>query len=97
MRRFKKNRNSVEFEYEYENGDVVKLKYLESTTKMIDEAVEKSAVKEQLDYTKDVLQECLVGDSAHIERMIEELYEGGNLYDFKVSLDEELGKLKKKR
>ncbi len=97
MKRFRKNRNFIEFEYEFEDGEVAKFKYLEPTTKMIDEGIDKKETKEQLDYIKNTLQECLVGDSEKKERMIEELYEDGNLYDFKGELDEAVGKLKKKR
>ena len=95
MKKFKLNRKSVVFEYEFENGETVELKYMEPTTEQIDGSF-KDNVEEKLSYTKEVLRECLSGDEKDIKRVIKEQIKYGNIYEFKSQLDEELGKLKKK-
>ena len=99
MKKFKANRKSVKFEYEFLDGTVEKVEYLEPTTNQIDRAMafdDDNDVSERLDFTKEVLRECLKADDAVVSKIIEEQTNDSNLYEFKNSLDEELGKLKAK-
>lgn len=98
MKKFRKNRKSLKFEYEFEDGTVEKVEYLSPTTKQIDKSVsldDSDSVLDRLDYTKDVLKECLKADAKVVDAIIEEQTNESNIYEFKVQLDEELGKLKK--
>ena len=96
MKKFKANRKSFKFEYEFTDGTVEKVEYLEPTTKQIDKGITlDDDVTERLTFTKDVLKECLKADEDIKSRIIEEQINDSNIYEFKVSLDEELGKLKK--
>jgi len=45
----------------------------------------------------DLLRENIIGDEDLKEKMIEELEEYGNVFEFVQSLQEELGKLRKRR
>ena len=91
-------RESIDFDYEFKDGTVVKFKYLEPTSEMIDRSIEldESGVKERMDYVKEVFRECVQGDSELVEKMIDELMNDGNIYEAKAQLDEELGKRKAK-
>ena len=96
MKKFKKNRKSFKFEYEFEDGAVEKVEYLEPTTKQIDKGVAlDDDVVERLNFTKELLQECLKADAEVVSKIIDEQMNDANIYDFKAQLDEELGKLKK--
>jgi len=97
MKKFKVNRKSVKFEYEFNDGTSEKVEYLEPTTNQIDEAISIGEdVAERLAFTKNILRDCLkAGDESIVEKIIKEQTEYANIYDFKNTLDEELGKLKK--
>lgn len=96
MKKFKKHRASVEFEYEFEDGKVETFTYLSTTTNQIEKTFEikEDDVKGQLDFSMNILKENIVGD--RVDDLIAELKEG-NIFDFKAELDAELGKQKKKR
>lgn len=96
MKKFKKERKGFKFEYEFEDGTVEKVEYLEPTTKQIDKGILlDDDITERLNFTKDVLKECLNADAEVVARIIDEQTNDANIYDFKAQLDEELGKLKK--
>jgi len=96
MKKFKINRKSFKFEYEFADGTVETVEYLEPTTKQIDKGISMDDdVEKRLSYTKDVLKECLKADADVVSKIIEEQTNDANIYEFKGSLDEELGKLKK--
>ncbi len=92
--KIKAERPSIEFEYEFEDGATAVFKYSAPTTKQIDRSFEipDEDRKGRLDHTKEVLIDCISGDMADKSRMIEELMENGNIYEFKVQLDIALGK-----
>jgi len=95
MKKFKANRKGFKFEYEFEDGKVEVVEYLEATTKQIDKGLKlDDDVTTRLSYTKEVLQACLKADKKVIEKIIEEQTNDANIYEFKAQLDEELGKLK---
>jgi len=96
MKKFKINRKSFKFEYEFADGTVEIVEYLEPTTKQIDKGVSMDDdVEKRLSFTKDVLKECLKADTHVVPKIIEEQSNNANIYEFKVTLDKELGKLKK--
>ena len=96
MKKFKKNRKGFKFEYEFEDGTVEKVEYLEPTTRQIDKGIAlDDNIMERLTFTKDVLKECLKADEEVVEKIINEQVNDANIYEFKAQLDEELGKLKK--
>jgi len=96
MKKFKASRKGFKFEYEFADGTVEKVEYLEATTKQIDKGLElDDDVTTRLSYTKEVLQACLKADDAVVTKIIEEQTNDANIYEFKAQLDEELGKLKK--
>ena len=96
MKKFKKHRASVEFEYEFEDGKVETFTYLSTTTNQIEKTfdIKEDDVKGQLDFSMNILKENIVGN--RVDDLIAELKEG-NIFDFKAELDAELGKQKKKR
>lgn len=96
IRKFKKHRASVEFEYEFEDGKVETFTYLSTTTNQIEKTfdIKEDDVKGQLDFSMNILKENIVGN--RVDDLIAELKEG-NIFDFKAKLDAELGKQKKKR
>lgn len=96
MKKIKLNRKKIKFEYELIAGTTVKLEYMEPTTEQIDASFEADDTKEKLEYTKNVLSQCLASETAgDVEKVISEQTLHGNLYTFKMELDIELGKLKK--
>lgn len=97
--RLKVNRKKITFEYEFKNGEVVKIEYLEPTTQMIDSSteIEPGDTKAQLSHVKEILKDCLKGDEGKIEALIDEQTSEANIYEFKAVLDEELGKLRKRK
>lgn len=97
--KFKATRPSIKFDYEFQDGSTATLEYLSPTTRMIDGAVamDEDTTINKLDYTKDILQECLKGSSDVIEALVKEQIEDGNIYEFKAALDEALGKQKAKK
>lgn len=96
MKKFKKHRASVEFEYEFEDGKVETFTYLSTTTNQIEKTfdIKEDDAKGQLDFSMNILKENIVGN--RVDDLIAELKEG-NIFDFKAELDAELGKQKKKR
>jgi hypothetical protein len=96
VKKFKKHRASVEFEYEFEDGKVETFTYLSTTTNQIEKTfdIKEDDVKGQLDFSMNILKENIVGN--RVDDLIAELKEG-NIFDFKAELDAELGKQKKKR
>lgn len=96
IRKFKKHRASVEFEYEFEDRKVETFTYLSTTTNQIEETfnIKEDDTKGQLDFSMNILKENIVGN--RVDDLIAELKEG-NIFDFKAELDAELGKQKKKR
>ena len=96
MKKFKASRKGFKFEYEFADGTVEKVEYLEPTTKQIDDGVAlDDDVSERLTFTKEVLRACLKADDDVVSRIIDEQINNANIYEFKTQLDEELGKLKK--
>ncbi len=96
MKKFKKHRASIEFEYEFEDKTVGVFTYLSTTTNQIEKTfdIKEDDVKGQLDFSMNILKENIVGN--RVDDLIAELKEG-NIFDFKAELDAELGKQKKKR
>ena len=96
MKKFKKHRDSIEFEYEFEDGEVGIFTYFATTTNQMEKVfqVKDDDSKGQLDFTVQLLRENIRGE--RVDDLIAETKEG-NIFDFKSALDEELGKLKKKR
>lgn len=96
MKKFKKHRASVEFEYEFEDGKVEVFTYLSTTTNQIEKTfnIKEDNTKGQLECSISLLKENILGD--RVDDLIAELKEG-NIFDFKAELDAELGKQKKKR
>jgi len=96
MKKFKKHRASIEFEYEFEDKTVGVFTYLSTTTNQMERAFEikETDTKGQLEYVISLLKENIVGD--RVDDLITELKEG-NIFDFKAELESELGKQKKKR
>ncbi len=96
MLKMSQNRASIEFEYEFKDGTVEVLTYKAPTTKHVREAlsIDDTDVKAQLDFTCKILSECISGN--RVAEMLEE-QEESNIFDFKTSLDDALGKQKAKR
>ncbi|MBD3830963.1 MAG: hypothetical protein IE890_10840 [Arcobacter sp.] len=94
--KLKKHRASIEFEYEFEDGTSGKFTYFATTTNQIERAfkIKDDDTKGQLDLAISLLEENIKGDN--VEKLMDEVREG-NIFDFKETLDVELGKLKKKR
>jgi len=96
MKKFKASRKGFKFEYEFADGSVETVEYLEPTTVQIDKGVAlDDDVAERLTFTKKVLKECLKADDSVVTKIIDEQVNDANIYEFKAQLDEELGKLKK--
>jgi len=91
LKKFKKHRASVEFEYEFENGEVLSFTYLATTTNQLSKLVNINTkdTKGQLEASIAILEENIVGD--RVDDLINEIKEM-NIYDFKAELDAELGK-----
>ena len=97
MKKFKAKRLSFNFEYEFLDGTVETVEYLEPNTKQIDKSLSlEDDVQERLSFTKEVLKECLKADDEIVSKIIKEQTSASNIYDFKSQLDSELGKLKEK-
>lgn len=96
IRKFKKHRASVDFEYEFEDGKVETFTYLSTTTNQIEKTfnIKEDDVKGQLEYSISLLKENILGD--RVDDLIAELKEG-NIFDFKAELEDAVGKKKKKR
>ena len=96
MKKFKKHRDSVEFEYEFEDGTIGIFTYFATTTNQMEKVfeVKDDDSKGQLDFTVQLLRENIRGET--VGDLITETKEG-NIFDFKSALDEEVGKHKKKR
>lgn len=92
----KAKRRRFEFGYEFEDGTVATFEYLAPTTSQIDRLITPQSQTEALKAGRDVLVECLVGDADEVEKLIQEQTESTNIYEFRETLDIELGKLKKK-
>lgn len=92
----KAKRRKLEFGYEFEDGTAATFEYLAPTTAQIDRLVTPQSQAEALKAGKDVLIECLVGDSDDVQKLIHEQMESANIYEFRETLDIELGKLKKR-
>lgn len=92
----KKHRGSIEFDYEFEDGTVVPFTYLSTTTNQMEKSFDIKAddVKGQFDFSINILRENIIGD--RVDDLIEDIKQG-NIFDFKATLDEELGKQKKQR
>lgn len=94
MKKFSLNRKRFEFEYEFMDKTTAQFGYSEPTTEMIDESMNHDDGVSSTEFTKKVLRECLDSPSAGmVDKLIEEQTKHGNLYRFKMGLDEELGKL----
>lgn len=94
--KLKKHRANIEFEYEFEDGTTGNFTYFATTTNQIEKAfkIKDDDTKGQLDLSLSLLKENIKGEN--VEKLIEELKET-NIFDFKETLDTELGKQKKKR
>lgn len=93
-------RRSLKFEYEFEDETVVEVAYLAPTTKQINGSLsikvnDGKGALESFEYTKKILLECLIADDGIAEKIIDEQSSNANIYEFRATLDEELGKLKK--
>lgn len=96
VKKFKKHRDSMEFEYEFEDGAIGIFTYFATTTNQMEKVFEfkDDDSKGQLNFTIQLLKENIRGE--RVEDLIIEIKEG-NIFDFKSALDEEVGKHKKKR
>lgn len=94
--KLKQNRRFFEFDYEFKDGEVEIFKYSQPTTSQMREALKigNNDIEAQLDYTISVLKECLDGNRK--DDLIKE-QEDSNIFDFKETLDFELGKLNKRK
>lgn len=94
--KLKKHRVFVEFEYEFEDGSIEKFEYFSTTSNQLEKAFEinDNDLKAQLNFTFNLLKENIKGEN--VEKLLEEQKET-NIFEFKETLDSELGKLKKKR
>ena len=96
-KKYKLNRKSIEFEYEFADGTSATFEYLEPTTEQIEESFNADGLKAKVEHAKEVLIENLKSDDiSHVDKLINEQTKYGNLYELKVSLDEELGNVKKR-
>ncbi len=94
MKKFSLNRKRFEFEYEFRDKTTAQFGYSEPTTEMIDAAIDPQNAADGTQQAKQVLKECLDSPSeGMVEKLIEEQTKYANIYRFKISLDEELGKL----
>lgn len=94
--KLKKHRPQINFEYEFEDGNIENFEYLSTTSNQIEKAFEikDNDIKAQLNFTFNLLKENIKGKN--VEKLLEEQKEA-NIFEFKETLDSELGKLKKKR
>ena len=97
--KLKAQRASIEFTYEFADGTEAKFKYFEPSTEIIDKTVELSDAdnKTKMEFTKQTLNDLIVGDEELKEKMFEELLTIGNIYEFNAALNDELGKQKQKK
>lgn len=86
-------RKSVEFEYEFKDGDVKSFTYFQPIKKHVDEAMKigDSDIKKQITFVTKILKECIEGE--RVDDLIHEANEI-NIMEFKQELDVELGKQK---
>jgi len=101
MKKFKQDRASVGFEYEFKDGTSAKFEYVEPNSKQIEEMVEvseKGKTSKVLKLARKQLRENLRGDESAIDKMMDEFMQNGNIFkDLKEPLDEMVGKQKKSR
>ncbi len=93
--KLKAQRKQVDFTYEFPNGDEVDFTFIAMNTKQLDIVMDSEGGKEILKAQKKMIHKNITGDKKEIARMIEDLNENGNLYDFIGQLQEAAGKQKK--
>jgi len=98
-KKFSAKLKSFKFEYEFLDGDTAEFEFRDLNTKQIKEfsGIANMDEDERYELHKKLLNENIKGDETLIFKMVEELEETGNIYDFIASLQDELGKLKKRR
>ena len=94
MKKFSARLKEVKFEFEFSNGDVDEFSFRDMNTKQIKKFSNASDVG--LDDHIELLESNIKGNEASKRTMIQELEEDGNIFEFIGSLQEELGKLKKR-
>lgn len=96
MLKMNKNRKKIEFEYEFEDGLKENFVYKQPNTAQIREAlsIKDGDIKAQIDFTIKILKENIEGNN--INKLIQE-QEHSNIFDFKETLDDELGKQNKRK
>lgn len=92
-------RKSVEFEFEFQNGDKKTFIFTAPSTKQIKEQIknEENVKKTSglLEFKENYIKNAISGEGK--EEMIEELLEHGNIYDFGLELTELLESEKAKK
>lgn len=99
---FSAKRNFVEFEYEFLDGTTAKFKYYEPVQKDIEEDIDfnesTDKLREKLEHRKELFKRQLKSDKdGLIDKLLDEQYEHGNLYDLIQALDDMLSNTKKKK
>ena len=99
MKKFSAKLKSFKFEYEFEDGNVAEFEFRDLNTKQIKEfsTIADMSDDERYELHLKLLDENIKGDKTLKAKMIEELEDMGNIYDFITTLQDELGKLKKRR
>jgi len=99
VKKFSAKLKSFKFEFEFGDGSVAEFEFRDLNTKQIKEfsAIADMSDDERYELHLKLLNENIKGDKELKSKMIEELEESGNIYDFIASLQDELGKLKKRR
>jgi len=99
MKKFSAKLKELPFEFEFLDGSKAQFRFRDLNTKQIQRLAEIPNMDEDEKYQLyiDLLRENIIGDEDLKEKMIEELEEYGNVFEFVQSLQEELGKLRKRR
>lgn len=96
---FSAKRNSLQFEFGFSDGSMGMFTYLAPTTKMIDAGIalaeSKPSASEALGRRVAVLRECLQGND--VDRLINDLTENGNIYEFAAELEAALAEASAKK
>ena len=99
MKKFSAKLTEFPFEFEFLDGSKAEFKFRDMNTKQIQEFSKIGELDDDERYALHIkiLQENVIGDEDLKEKMIEELEEHGNLFEFVGNLQEELGKRRKRR
>lgn len=99
MKRFSARLTEFPFEFEFLDGSKAEFKFRDLNTKQIQEFSKVGDMSDDERYELHIklLEENILGDEELKEKMIEELEEYGNIFEFVAGLQEELGKRRKRR